>query len=792
MSANAVVLELCIADTPVDLVASQGEMTSLWYTRPASVWQEALPIGNGRLGAMVFGGTRRERIQLNEDTLWAGGPYSPANPGAHEHLGEIQRLIFDQQYDGADTLGQTSFLGIPRRQLAYQTVGDLYIEMGGVPEVIPTRYRRELSLDSAAVSVEYEVNGVTFTRKYVASPAQQVIAVSLTASRPGAIDLNIFANSPQAQTSIAFENGCDLVMTGKNSPENGLAGALAFEARFRVQATSGTVTTGNDQVFVRHASNVTILIAMATSFVRYDNVGGNPRSSNIAHLDKCQDIAFEDLARQAIADHRVLFDRVRLDLISPPGPARPTDERLRLFAEGGEDPALIALYFQFGRYLLITSSRPGSQPANLQGIWNDSLDPGWGCGYTININTQMNYWPAESTNLPEMVQPLIELLQDLAQTGSITAKVMYDAEGWVCHQNTDLWRATAPNTGARWSLWPTGGAWLCRHLWDHYDYGRDLDYLRSIYPVLVGACRFFLSTMIKDPHSGFMVTNPSCSPENIHGIKGSDTTLCAGPTMDMQIIRDLLTHTIQASTILATDKVLRSELAQLRQQLRPTSIGEDGRVNEWPDHLEITEPERDHRHTSHLFGLYPSSQIDVDKTPDLAKACAVTLDQRGKAGTGWAAGWRLNLWARLQDGAKSWEMLRTLLCNMTYPNMFDVHPPLSKAYALGTFQIDGNFGGTAGIVEMIVQSPADADEVRLLPALPTQLAAGRLQGIRLRGCWTVDIEWEASTVVRVVFVAQAEGEKRVRFGTAERFVRLDKGQKAELNGRDLVLASLGS
>ncbi|RSH85781.1 hypothetical protein EHS25_003922 [Saitozyma podzolica] len=757
-------------------------MSTLWYTRPAHVWPEALPIGNGRLGAMVFGGVRRERIQLNEDTLYGGGPYDSANADGAKHLPEIQRLIFEGKYDAAEELGQRSFLGRPRRQPAYQTVGDIYIEMDGVAEVIPEHYRRELSLDKAEVAVEYQAEGAMFRRRYLASPVHQVVAVTITASHPGAVNLNIFSSSPQPRTSVDFETDNSLVMTGHNSPENGLSGKLKFALRCHVTTSDGNVTTVDDQVQVREATDVTILIAIATSFRRYDDVSGDPLQLTLHQIESCQGLGFNNIARDSHACHGELFNRVRLELGRTNQSSKPTDERLRDFAAGVHDPALVALYFQFGRYLLISSSRPGTQPANLQGIWNDSLDPGWGCGFTININTQMNYWPAESTALPETVEPLIAMVKELAETGGKTAQVMYNADGWLCHQNTDVWRASAPNTGARWSFWPVGGAWLCRHLWDRYDYCRDTTYLQVIYPVLAGASKFFLSTMLRDPVSGYMVTNPSSSPENVHGIGGSRSTLCPGPTMDMQILRDLFAHTVEAAELLDEDELLRKDLGALRDQLRPTSVGKDGRINEWPDHLVPSEPEPNHRHTSHLYGLYPSYQITPDHTPELADGCAATLLERGPAETGWAAAWRLNLYARLRRSVEAWGMLQTLLCEMTYPNMFDVHPPLSKAYSLGTFQIDGNLGGAAGICEMLIQSPAGTEDVLLLPALPAQLAEGSIAGIRLRGGWTVDLSWEQAEVRHVLLHAGIAGTRRVSCGVVTRTVTLEAGEHQALIG----------
>lgn len=759
-------------------------MSSLWYTSPAHLWPEALPIGNGRLGAMVFGGVRRERLQLNEDTLYGGGPYNPSNPDARQHLSDIQRAIFGERYDEADALAQAHFLGRPKRQPAYQTVGDLYIELDGVPEVIPQQYQRELSLDTAEVSVEYQYDGDTYGRRYLASPVHQVIAVRYTASRAGALNLNIFATSPHARTSVSSDDDSSFLLQGRNTPEVGLQGVLRFAVRCAATTVDGSVRYSDDQLQIRDATEATILIAIATSFKTYADVSADPVALTQEHIGGCINTAYAQIAEASIASHSALFRRVSLDLGQTQQAQKPTNERLIDFAAGRDDPGLVALYFQYGRYLLIASSRPGSQPANLQGIWNDSLDPGWGCGFTVNINTQMNYWPAEATALPETVDPLVNLIRGLSETGAVTAREMYGARGWVCHQNTDVWRATSTNTGARWSCWPVGGAWLCRHLWDRYDYSRDIDYLRTVYPILAGASLFFVDTMVQDPVSGYMVTVPSNSPENIHGIGGSDTTLCAGPTMDMQILRDLFYQTIKAAGLLDVDHAFAAELEVLRRRLRPTTIRNDGRINEWPDHLQPTEPERNHRHTSHLYGLFPSNQISPD-TPDLAKASITTLDSRGRAETGWAAAWRLNLFARLREPQRAWDMLRLLLSDLTYPNMFDVHPPLSKAYSLGTFQIDGNLGGAAGICELLVQSPADSDDILLLPALPRELNSGRITGIRTRGRWQVDLVWDRGDVVRVTLRAEMNASKRIRCKGSSTMITLQAGEEATLFGPEL-------
>jgi len=760
---------------------------TLWYNQPASTWQEALPLGNGRLGAMIFGGVRRERIQLNEDTLWGGSPYTPANASSQPHLAEIRDLIQNGHYNQAELLGDATFLGIPPRQPAYQTVGDLFIEMHGVPEVITSSYRRELCLDNAEARVNYTHKDTDYSRLYLVSPSHQVLVVSISANRPNALNLNIFTSSPHASSSVTFDGDHTLILSGRASPENGMYPGVTFQVRCTIVSIGGTTEASGGQLQVRDATEISLFLAIATNYVRYDNISGNPEAIAAATLRRCVHLPVNTVASIAAEDHKRVFSRVSLIVPSTVQDVKPTDIRLAELSAGAVDPGLISLYFQFGRYLLICSSRPGSQPANLQGIWNDSLDPGWGCGYTININTQMNYWLAEPAGLDEMAGPLIELVKELAETGRETASIMYGAEGWVCHQSSDLWRATAPCVGARWSLWPTGGAWLCRHLWDHYDYGRDLDYLRSIYPVLEEACRFFLSSMIIDPSSGLMVTSPSCSPENVHGVNGSSTTLCAGPTMDNQIIRDLLDHTRKANELLSEDPVFREQLATLASRLTPTQVGADGRILEWPYNLDTREPEPHHRHTSHLYGLYPSSQISLDATPELAEAAKETIIARGEPGTGWAAAWRLNLWARLQDTAKAGDMLQTLLGHLTYPNLFDVHPPQSKGYALGTFQIDGNLGGAAGILEMLVQSPEGTDDIRVLPALPRQLPSGQLSGVRVRGNWTVDIEWENTVLAGIVVTAQMAGTRRIQYHGTTMDVNLQAGQSIKLSGACLII-----
>ena len=721
----------------------------LWYRQPAAVWTEALPVGNGRIGAMIFGGVSQERLQLNEDTLWSGGPYDPVNPRAHDALPEVRRLIFEKRYAEAQALANERVMATPLKQMSYQPVGDLLLDFPLLgPDV--SDYRRALDIDAAMATTQFTAGGVRYTRRVVASPVDQVIAIHLSADRRGAIDCDVGLRSPQDRISIVPDGPGGLRLSGMNRAENGIAGRLRFETRLWVTAEGGSLSGTGGRISVRGSDTATILIAMATSYRRYDDTSGDPATMTHAQIARARSRSFAQIAANSAAEHRRLFRRVTLDLGHSADAERPTDERIRL-SETSDDPALAALYFQYGRYLLISSSRPGGQPANLQGIWNDRTDPPWGSKYTININTEMNYWPAEPTALPECVEPLVEMVRDLARTGARTAREMYGARGWVAHHNTDLWRATAPIDGAQFGLWPMGGAWLCTHLWDRYDYGRDARYLASVYPLMQGAALFFLDTLQTDPDTGHLVTNPSLSPENVHSHGAS---LCAGPTMDMQILRDLFDQTAQAATILDRDAGFVRDVQAARARLLPDRVGHEGQLEEWAADWDAEAPEPHHRHVSHLYGLYPSHQIDPDTTPQLAAAVRRSLELRGDESTGWATAWRANLWARLRDGDHAHRILRFLLGpERTYPNMFDAHPP---------FQIDGNFGGAAAIAEMLMQSKGD--EILLLPALPKAWASGSITGLRARGGCQVDIDWSDGRLARATIRSAKPITRIVRLG----------------------------
>lgn len=744
----------------------------LWYDRPAAEWTEALPVGNGRIGAMVFGGVGSERLQLNEDTLWSGAPYDPVNPKAKRNIAALRKLVFDGRYAEAEAFADANVMATPLRQAAFQTVGSLTIDMAQGANAVPSRYRRSLDIDSALAEAEFTIDGVHYRRRVVASPVDQVIAVHIAADRRGAIDCRLGFTCPLKAWKIAPDGANLLVLSGKNDDHENIPGAVRFEARLLVQAKGGHVSSAGDALMVSGADEVTLLVAMATSYRRFDDVGGDPTSATRDHIARAARRGFDAIAAATTAEHRRLFRRVSIDLGTSPAAALPTDARIKQ-SETVRDPALAALYFQYARYLLICSSRPGSQPAGLQGIWNDSPNPPWGGKYTININTEMNYWPAEPTNLPECAEPLIQMVREIAVTGARTAREMYGARGWVCHHNTDLWRATAPIDGAKWGLWPTGGAWLCTHLWEHYQYNPDRAYLASIYPVLKGAALFFLDTLQIDPKSGHLVTNPSISPENGHG---HGSSLVAGPTMDMQILSDLFDQTAAAARILGEDAEFAAQLTAARARLLPMRVGSQGQLQEWPEDWDADAEDVHHRHVSHLYGLYPSRLIDVERTPALARAARRSLEIRGDKATGWATAWRINLWARLRDGNRAHSILRFLLGpERTYPNLFDAHPP---------FQIDGNFGGGAGIAEMLLQN--QADEIRLLPALPAAWPDGSITGLRTRGGSLVDLFWRNGRLESARIRGGAEGKRIVRLGDASREVRIRKGREILLRARDFA------
>ena len=745
---------------------ADGDALKLWYRRPATRWVEALPLGNGRLGAMVWGGIEHERLQLNEDTLYAGGPYEADTSGALEALPEVRRLIFAGQYAKAEALANARMMARPLKQMPYQPLADVVLDFRDIPDI--SDYRRELDLDTAITRTQFQTWKTAHTREAFVSPVDQCIVMRVATDRPGAIDLRISLDSDQ-HTEVSTEDGA-LLLRGRNSELRGIEGKLKFAARVRAIPRGGTLQIRDGRIEIEKADEVVLLITAATSYRRYDDVGGDPEAVTRRQLAAAQQRGYEALRAAHVTEHQRLFRRVAIDLGSTEAAKLPTDERIESFANGG-DPALAALYHQYGRYLLISSSRPGTQPANLQGIWNDLMDPPWESKYTININTEMNYWPSEANALPECVEPLEAMLFDLAEKGARRAREMYGAPGWVVHHNTDLWRQTGPIDGAQYGLWPMGGAWLLQQLWDRWDYGRDQAYLRRIYPLFKGAAEFFAAVLVRDPATGEMVTNPSMSPENIHPHGAS---LCAGPAMDSQLLRDLFAQCIQAAGLLGVDAGLAEQLRKLRGQLPADRIGEAGQLQEWREDWDMQAPEIHHRHVSHLYALHPSAQINLRDTPELAAAARRSLEIRGDDATGWGIGWRLNLWARLGDGEHALKILRMLLGpQRTYPNLFDAHPP---------FQIDGNFGGTAGITEMLLQSWGGS--IFLLPALPRSWREGSVRGLKVRGAAGLDMSWKAGRLSAATLTSERGGRYNVVLGEQSLDIELEAGQSRRIRLQD--------
>jgi len=750
---------------------------ALSYSTAAAKWSEALPLGNGRLGAMVFGGTESERIQINESTLWGGTPHDYSPPEAAKSLTELRQRIFAGDIRGAEKLGER-LMGQPKLLAPYQPCCDLRIHFPG--HAVATDYHRGLQLDEAVSTVSYRVDGVSFHREVFASHPDQVLVIRLTADQPGKQTFSIGMDSPQpgARVHVAGVNAIHLSgqIQPRRNPLSSWVGSwdapgMKFAADLLVQAEGGTVHSAGEQLEVVGADAVTVLFSNATAFKSYTDIGGDANGEAIRRLRLASGHSYEQLRRRHVDDFQELFSRVHLQL---GGAVRPKDthERLQDF-NTTNDPGLAALYYQFARYLLIASSRPGGQPANLQGIWNADLLPAWGSKWTTNINLQMNYWPAETGNLWDTEGPLWSMIGELRVTGAETARTLYNSRGWVLHHNTDLWRATAPVDGP-WGLWPVGGVWLSNQMWDHYEFSQDREFLRrQAYPAMREAARFVLDTLVPapagTPFAGKLVTNPSVSPENQYLLNGARAHLTYAPSMDIELISELFDNCQRASETLGVDADLRSELQRAQRLLPPLQIGKHGALQEWIEDYDEAEP--DHRHTSHLYALYPGSGIDLERTPQLAAAARKTLELRGDGSTGWSKAWRIALWARLRDGEHAYGILRSLILSSTLPNLFDVGPP---------FQIDGNFGGAAGIAEMLLQS--GHGEIVLLPALPRAWKEGVVAGLRARGGATVGFEWHNGRLTSVSIHSDAKGRFRIRYEAESTAVDIQPGRDVVLDG----------
>jgi alpha-L-fucosidase 2 len=786
--------------TSSSTAANDPAATLLWYQQPAGKWEEALPVGNGRLGAMVFGGTAEERLQLNESTLWGGLPHDYFNPGAGQHLSELRRQIFAGNIPEAEKLGE-KMLGNPGFQRPYQPLGDLRLRFPGHEKV--EQYVRSLDLDQAVATTTYRIGGVDFKREVFVSVPDQAIVIRLSGTKPGRITMEVGLDTPHPGIRAQVMGKDTLRLAGQLPPragsENWSSGwsepGLKFEARVRVSSDGGSIDGAADQLKVRDANSVTLVLCAATSFKSYQDVSADPKERVDQAISAACARTFAQLRQNHLMDYQPLFRRVAVDLGTSPAAALPTDRRIVGFTKTG-DPALVALYYQFGRYLLLSASRPGGQPANLQGIWNQNLWPPWSSKWTVNINAEMNYWAAETGNLPECHEPLFDLIDDLRGAGQKTAREWYGCRGFVVHHNTDLWRGTAPVDGS-WGLWPMGGVWLVQHLWEHYAFSGDREFLRQrAYPAMKESAQFVLDFLTEAPPGaafpGALVTNPSYSPENSYKLpNGGGGSFTYAATMDLQLISDLFDRCIMAAAILGQDADFSKQLEGARRRLPPLQIGRQGQLQEWIGDWDMTAPDQGHRHVSHLYAMMPGQSITPRETPRFAEAVRKSLELRGDGGMGWSKAWKVGLWARLGEGDRALSMIEGLIKGSTLPSMLDNGPP---------FQIDGNFGGCAGIGEMLLQSRAAGETtlddangklrgtsssdatIDLLPALPQAWLAGRVTGLRARGGFEVDCTWRDGRLTEATIRSKRGGACRVCY--RDKMITLDTkaGQRSRLNG----------
>ncbi len=734
--------------------------TVLWFDEPAAIWEEALPVGNGRLGAMVYGKYDEEQIQFNEETYWTGGPYSTVVKGGHKKLPEIQKHIFNGEPIKAHRLFGRALMGYPVEQQKYQSMANLHLFF---KKDSVDNYRRSLDLKTGIVTVSYSLNGVNYTREILASAVDQTIAIRITADTPSSIsfDAQLRGVRNSAHSNYATDyfrmdglGNNQLKLTGKSADYLGVEGKLHYEARVKAIPKGGSMTLDDTMLSIKNADAVTLYFVAATNFVNYKDVSADQHARVENMLAKLEQRSFINIRKDALADHKKYFNRVSLVLPTTSNSFLPTDERITKI-QSQPDPQLATLCYNFGRYLLISSSRPGTQPANLQGIWNKDMNPSWDSKYTTNINLQMNYWPAETANLSELTEPLTTMVKELTDQGREVAKEHYGAAGWVFHQNTDLWRVAAPMDGPTWGTFTVGGAWLTTHLWEHYLFTQDKAYLKEIYPVLKGSVAFFMDFLVEYPGKDWLVTNPSNSPENPPKGKGYKyfydevtgsyyfTTIVAGSTMDMQILKDLFSYYAAATKILDTDHEFAKKVNEARKRFPPSQIGRDGMLQEWTEDYE--QMEEKHRHFSHLYGLYPGNVISVKRTPEFIEPVKKVLEQRGDGGTGFSRGWKIALWARLNNGDRANAIFKGYLKEQCFKSLF--------AKCFKPLQVDGSFGVTAGITEMLIQS--HEGYLDLLPALPTEWHEGQFAGVCARGGFELDFSWKNKKLTSLSLLSKA-------------------------------------
>ena len=755
-------LNSCNAQTNNDL--------KLWYKKPAAVWEEALPIGNGRLGAMIFGAPAVDHIQFNEETLWAGEPHDYAHQGAYKYLGEIRDLLWQGKQKDAEDLALKEFMSVPIRQQKYQPFGDMWLIFPGHSRV--ENYRRELDISKAVCSTSYLIKDTSFTREYIASYPGNLIAVNLSSDRKKALSFDILMTSPHESTSVLATSDGYITMQVKVKD-----GVLKGTAMVKVIAKGGSVSAIENRLHVDKADEVMIVLVAATNFISPALVNGNPDALCSKYITSIGNKNFQKLKLEHITDYRKYFSRFVLNLGISGREDLPTDARIRGISDA-MDNSLAALYVQYGRYLILSASREGTYPANLQGIWNDKLNPSWDSKYTVNINTEMNYWPVEPLNIAECHEALFKMLGEVIPYGEEVAKEHYNARGWVLHHNTDIWRGAAPINASNHGIWVSGSGWLAHHYWEHYLFSCDKNFLaRVAWPAMKGAAMFYVDFLVEDPKTGWLISTPSNSPEN--------GGLVAGPTMDHEIIKSLFKACIEASEILGTEKEFADTLKRMLPKIAPYQIGRFGQLQEWLEDKD--DPNNKHRHVSHLWGVHPGKEINWKETPELMEAAEKSLIARGDEGTGWSLAWKINFWARFRDGNHAWKMVQMLLRQQgqsqasatgggntgggSYPNLFDAHPP---------FQIDGNFGGAAGIAEMLVQSHLDA--IDILPALPDAIPNGYIKGIRARGGFELEFTWADGKLSNLTITSKAGFPLALRYGDKSFSAPTKKGQVLKFDG----------